>query len=129
MSLYGSLFPFQKNIVDKFKDKDRYGLFLDCGLGKTVTSLAFTEVNKCTKVIVISINAKAEEDINVGGSWMNWAAKSDIKYNFYNKKIFHPTKKKPNAFTTETNDFLILNLHNIYNNLSNLLSTKLYMFF
>ncbi len=114
MSLYGSLFPFQKNIVDKFKDKERYGLFLDCGLGKTVTSLAFTEVNKCTKVIVISINAKAEEDIDVGGSWMNWASKSDIKYNFYNKKIFHPTKKKPNAFTTETNDFLILNFESLY---------------
>ena len=114
MSLYTTLFPFQKNIVDKFKDKQRYGLFLDCGLGKTLVSLAFTEVNKCTKIIVISINAKAEEDITVGGSWMWWANRSDIKYNFYNKKIFKPTKKNPNNFTTETNDMLLLNYESLY---------------
>lgn len=114
LSLYQTLYPYQKNIVDKFKDKERYGLFLDCGLGKTLVSLAFTEVNKCTKVIVVSINAKAEEDINVGGSWMWWGNRSDIKYNFYNKKIFHPTKKKPNNFTNETNDFLLLNFESLY---------------
>lgn len=114
MSLYKTLFPFQRNIVDKFQDRTRFGLFLDCGLGKTLVSLAFTEVNQCTKVIVITINAKAEEPIDMGGSWMNWASKSDIKYNFYNKKIFKPTKKNPNNFTTETNDFLLLNFESLY---------------
>ncbi len=114
MSLYETLFPFQKNIVDKFKDKDKYGLFLDCGLGKTLVSLAFTEVNKCTKVIIVSINSKATEDINVKGSWLWWANKSDIKYNFYDKKIFNPTKKRPNNFTTETNDLVLLNYESLY---------------
>ena len=114
MSLYNTLFPFQKNIVDKFKDRSRFGLFLDCGLGKTLVSLAFTEVNQCTKVIVISINAKAEETIDVSGSWMWWANKSDIKYNFYNKRIFKPLKKYPNAFTKDTNDFLLLNFESLY---------------
>lgn len=114
MSLYNTLFPFQKNIVDKFKDRTQFGLFLDCGLGKTLVSLAFTEVNKCSKVIVITINAKAEEDITVNGSWINWASKSDIKYNFYNKKIFKPTKKQPNNYSVSTNDFLILNFESLY---------------
>lgn len=114
MSLYSTLYPFQKNIVDKFADKERYGLFLDCGLGKTLTALAFTEVNECTKVIVISINAKAEEAITVGGSWMWWANKSDIKYNFYTKKIFKPTKKCPNNYSQATNDFLLLNFESLY---------------
>ena len=41
MSLYNQLFDYQKNIVDKYKDRDSFGLFLDMGLGKTVLSLAF----------------------------------------------------------------------------------------
>lgn len=114
MSLYSTLFPFQKNIVDKFKDKERYGLFLDMGLGKTLVSLAFAEVNNCTKVIVVTINSKATEDITVDGSWKNWASKSDIKYNIYDKHIFKPTKKYPNRFTESTNDFLILNYESLF---------------
>ncbi len=33
MSLYSNLFGFQRNIVDKFKDRKSFGLFLDMGLG------------------------------------------------------------------------------------------------
>ena len=33
MSLYQALFNYQKNIVDKFKDRESFGLFLDMGLG------------------------------------------------------------------------------------------------
>lgn len=114
MSLYETLFPWQKNVVDKFKDRNAYGLFLDCGLGKTLVSLAFAEVNQCTKVIVISINSKATESINVKGSWLWWANRSNIKYNFYDKKIFKPSKKNPIRYSTETNDFLILNFESLY---------------
>lgn len=32
MSLYEKLFPYQKNIIDKFKDRNAYGIFLDMGL-------------------------------------------------------------------------------------------------
>ncbi len=114
LSLYETLFPFQKNIVDSFKDRERYGLFLDCGLGKTLVSLAFAEVNECTKVIVITINSKATEDVNVKGSWLWWASKSNIKYNLWDKKILHPTKRRPNTFSTATNDMLLLNFESLY---------------
>ena len=114
MSLYGTLFPYQKNIVDNVKDKRRYGLFLDMGLGKTLVSLALAEVNNCTKVIVVSINAKAEETEDEKGSWLWWAKKSDIKYNLWTKKILKPTKKRPNTFTNETNDILLLNFESLY---------------
>ena len=33
MGLYQVLFNYQKNIVDKFKDRESFGLFLDMGLG------------------------------------------------------------------------------------------------
>ena len=47
MSIYDKLYPFQKNIVDKFRSYKKFGLFLDMGLGKTPTSLALAEVNNC----------------------------------------------------------------------------------
>lgn len=33
MSLYQKLYDYQQNIVDKFRSKEAYGLFLDMGLG------------------------------------------------------------------------------------------------
>ena len=114
MSLYEKLFPYQRKIVDEIKDRNRYGLFLDMGLGKTVLALALAEVNLCTKVIVISINSKAEESENLKGSWLWWSKQSSIEYNRWNKKIFKPTKKNPNTFSTDTNDILLLNFEGLY---------------
>ena len=107
MSLYEKLFDYQKNIVDKFKDRDSFGLFLDMGLGKTILSLAFAEVNKCNKVIVITINAKAEESENLPDSWIGWAKQSDIQY------IFHK-KHSDIQFKVEQNDFLIINYESLF---------------
>lgn len=94
MSLYETLRPWQKNVVDKFKDRDAYGLFLDMGTGKTIISLAFAEVNKCNKVIVVSINSKATETIDEDGSWLYWASRSDIPYKLYTKKELKSKKFK-----------------------------------
>ena len=93
MSIYNMLRPWQKNLVDKFKNRQAYGLFLDCGTGKTPISLAFAEINSCTKVIVVSINSKALETIEEDG-WLKWASNSDIPYKLYSKKELKSKKFK-----------------------------------
>ena len=85
MSIYNMLYDWQQKIVDEFKKRSSYGLFLKMGLGKTPISLAFAEQNKCEKVIVITINPKAIEDETVDGSFLWWAAKSSIPYRLQNK--------------------------------------------
>lgn len=79
--IYEKLYSWQKRIVDKFKHRQSFGLFLDMGLGKTPLSLAFAEQNNCTNVIIITLNSKVMEDKNVEGSWLNWASQSTIPYN------------------------------------------------
>lgn len=97
MSIYNKLFDYQQHIVDEFKDRNAFGLFLDMGLGKTPTSLAFAEVNNCTKVIIITINAKAEESRSIKDSWLGWASQSAIDYTFHDKwskGTFDPNKSE-----------------------------------
>ena len=106
MSIYEKLYDWQKTIIDKYKSRRNFGLFLDCGTGKTPISLAFAEVNKCNKIIIITINSKATEDENVSGSWLNWALKSNIKYNFKNKE--------DNEFSISENDILLINYEALY---------------
>lgn len=107
MGLYDQLFDYQKKIVDNIKDKENYGLFLDMGLGKTVISLALCEVNKCDKVIIITINSKAVEDIINKGSWLEWALKSNMQYVFHSKKHISP-------FFQNSQDLLILNYESLF---------------
>lgn len=85
MSIYEHLFQWQKNIVNRFLDRQSFGLFLDMGLGKTPLSLAFAEQHHCTKVIVITLNAKATETEDMKGSWLWWAKKSDINWHLHTK--------------------------------------------
>ena len=106
MSIYEKLYDWQKTVIDKYKSRRNFGLFLDCGTGKTPISLAFAEVNKCNKIIIITINSKATEDENVSGSWLNWALKSNIKYNFKNKE--------DNEFSISENDILLINYEALY---------------
>lgn len=86
MSIYNCLYDWQKKIIDNFKSKQSFGLFLDMGLGKTPLGLAMAEANRCTKVIIVTINAKAIESETVKGSWLNWATKSSVKYKFFDKR-------------------------------------------
>ena len=81
--LYDLLFSWQKEIIDKFENRNKFALYLDMGLGKTPISLAFAERHKCNKIIIITIEKKASETINVDGSFLNWASRMDNNYNYY----------------------------------------------
>ena len=107
MSLYEQLFDYQKRIVDKFEDRHSFGLFLDMGLGKTILSLAFAEVNQCRKVIIITINAKACESEEVKDSWLGWAKKSSIPYRLH-------TKWSENDYAEDEADLLLLNYESLF---------------
>ena len=95
MSIYSKLYTFQQHIVDKFADRENFGLFIDMGLGKTPLSLAFAEVNDCTKVIIITINSKALETESDSGSWLYWAKQSSVPYTTFTKSskpVFDKTR-------------------------------------
>lgn len=51
--IYNTLYPFQKDLVDKCKIKDRYGIFFEMGLGKTRTSLAIMQEKKAKKILIL----------------------------------------------------------------------------
>ena len=85
--IYDRLYPWQKRIVDKFKVRHNFGLFLDMGLGKTPISLGLAEANNCTKCIVITINPKAMEPQSIEGSWLDWGSQSGMNYELASKKL------------------------------------------
>ena len=90
--LYNKLFDYQKEIVDKFKERNNFGLFLDMGLGKTPISLSFCEVNNVEKIIIITINSKATEIIEEKGSWINWLSQIEPSFNYFNKQQLKKAK-------------------------------------
>ncbi len=108
--IYNMLRDYQKNIVDAFKDRKAFGLWLDMGLGKTPISLAMAEANKCERVIIISINSKATETIEQNGSWAKWATYSDINYNSIRIKS-QLLKKSPVYGKKEV---IVLNYESLY---------------
>ena len=76
-------------------------------MGKTILSLAFAEVNNCTKVIIITINAKAEESLAIKDSWLGWANQSSIQYISHNKHSDTPCR-------VEQNDLLLVNYESLF---------------
>lgn len=71
--IYNLLYDWQKQIVDSLSKKVSFGLWLDCGLGKTVQALALAEQNQSTKILIVTPNCKASESVNTPGSWQQWA--------------------------------------------------------
>lgn len=105
--IYNKLFDWQKDIVNKYKNKESLGLWLDMGLGKTPISLALTEINQIERILIITINSKALEDENTPGSFLNWLSLSNINYHFLNKN------SKMEQFSTE-NEVLIINYESLF---------------
>lgn len=110
MKIYESLYDWQKKIVDSIYDKDSYGLFLKMGLGKTPVSLACCERHFCTKLMIVSINAKASETESVPGSFLNWAKKSEVfsSYDILTKK------SKPEDFRVDRKQIFIINYESLF---------------
>ena len=102
--IYDLLFDWQKKIVDKYKERDSLGLYLDMGLGKTPISLAFAEQNNCSRILIITINSKAEEPMENEGSWYWWIKKNGT-YNIHSKKVKCEYGKK---------DALVINYESLY---------------
>lgn len=103
--IYDKLFDWQKKIVDTAASRGSYGLFLDCGLGKTPVSLALAEKNKCDKIIVITINSKATEDESVSSSWWDWGKQAEIPYRIANKDTIRDGRNL---------DMIILNYESLF---------------
>ena len=115
--LYDYLYDWQKPIIDQFKDRNTFGLYLDMGLGKTLLSLAFAEQQKSEKILIITIETKACETEDQDGSFLYWAKKMEIPYSFYNKKWSfrdEGVKKRRVKISSETKDLLILNYEATY---------------
>lgn len=85
MSIYQFLYPYQKRIVDRYKDRASWGLFTDMGTGKTPMSLGLAEANHCDRLVIITLNAKALEKSTNEGSWKWWAEKYYYELEFYDK--------------------------------------------
>ena len=107
--IYDNLFDFQKKIVDDLKSKKSYGLFLDMGLGKTITALALAEANNCTKIIVVTLKDKALETENTNGSWLYWAKQYDVPLDKYNVKTF-----KNINYDTENGQIIVVNYQALF---------------
>ena len=73
--IYNLLYDWQKEVVNKLAAKRAFGLWLDCGLGKTVQALALAEKNRATKILIVTTNAKACEKTSTPGSWQQWSTK------------------------------------------------------
>lgn len=117
MSIYEKLYPWQQKIVDNFKRRNCFGLFLKMGLGKTPISLAFAEQNQCSKVMVITINPKAIEDENTSGSFLYWAKQSSIAYTLHNKNSSDVSAKTP--------EVLVVNYESLFSRKKGVHGTRL----
>lgn len=114
--VYDLLYPWQQKIVENFKNKN-FGVFLGCGLGKTPIGIGLAEASESEKVVVVTINGKSKETIEDKGSWFDWAAKSKMKYNLWNKKQVD--------FNNDDNDLYIINYEGLYKRKGNKLKVEL----
>lgn len=103
--LYFKLREWQKRIVDEYSSRKAFGLFLDMGLGKTPTSLAFAEQNICTKVLCITINPKATETYEDEGWWW-WSQQSSLEYTYLDKYA--------KDFKKDRSEFFLINYERLH---------------
>lgn len=86
------LYDWQQDIINKYKDRQRFGLFLDMGLGKTIISLGFAEEHKSERILIITLNSKCQEKVDVDGSWSYWLDKGGYEIAYKNYKSLPSNK-------------------------------------
>lgn len=104
--VYNMLYDWQKKICDAIT-MPSFGLFLDCGCGKTPVSLGLAEFRKCEKILVITLNSKATETVDIKGSWHDWSTKLDN-----GDFAIHEKKEKSPQFGEK--DVYIVNYDSLY---------------
>ena len=114
--LYEKLYDFQKKIVDNYYTKKRLGLFLDMGLGKTITSLALCEKNNINKIIVISIKSKVEESNEVKGSFDDYLNQMGFKIFKKDKNNKLEIERIRERFSQDSKLALVINYHSFIKN-------------
>lgn len=102
--IYPMLYDWQKEIVDSLAKKPAFGLWLDCGLGKTVQALALAEKTGAEKILIITPNAKACESITTSGSWQQWATKLGPEWVVRSKGDKLPVTEAPVKEETKKSD-------------------------
>lgn len=78
--IYDKLYDWQKELVNNIKDRSSYGLFLDMGLGKTPISLSLAEVNRCDKILIVTLTSKVLESDK--SSFEGWSTHLEPSYKF-----------------------------------------------
>lgn len=101
-----NLHPYQKHCVEHIIDHSRCGLFLDMGLGKTVTALTAFELLKydyvdVTKALVVAPKRIIESVWDVEAE--KWEHLKDLKFS----KIIGTPKQRLTALNTQADIYLI----------------------
>lgn len=89
------LWQHQQYALDKYKDREFFGLLFDCGIGKTLTAISIAE-EKERPVIIIAPNVLCEQ-------WKDEIEK--YKEKDWNVKIITSKTKKKKGFQEEFEDF------------------------
>ncbi len=116
MSVYEHLYPWQQDIVNSIiqNKPSSYGLFLDCGLGKTPLGLSLAELTNSNKIIIITINFKALEPESKRGSWLRWSKNLvNSPYQIFNKNLMGKKNFNPPSADT-SNSIFIMNFESLW---------------
>lgn len=115
--LKDKLYDWQKQIVDKFEDRKRFAIYLEMGLGKSPISLAFAELHKCNKILIVSIDKKVRETVETPGSFFWWSNQMELSYNMYTKDysfVGEGPKKRQVQLQQNSNDIYLVNYESLY---------------
>lgn len=102
MSVYKSLYEWQKPFIDKLRDKGFFEyddkktswmFFLKVGIGKTKLMMSMAELHNSDCVIISAMNNKATEEEDIDGSFAQEALLAGYKPFFLHRMKIHKPRK------------------------------------